>query len=102
MDSVGQLIESLRMLDSCPSEMMESHDECSSDHGGRSAADAERSENVETYTSSCRQVHRSFLSGVSADNGSGDEPPEERPVTLKRRYITLEQVLNKLDMVQLK
>jgi hypothetical protein len=30
------------------------------------------------------------LSGVPADNGSGDEPPEERPVTLKRRYMTLE------------
>jgi hypothetical protein len=32
---------------------------------------------------------------VPVDNGSGDEPPEERPVTLKRRYMTLERVLNK-------
>jgi len=95
MDSVGQLIHSLRMLDSSPSEMMEPHDDCSSDHGGSSAADAERSENVETNTNSCRQVHRSISSGVPADNGSGDEPPEERPVTLKRRYMTLERVLNK-------
>ena len=95
MDSVGQLIHSLRMLDSCPSEMMEPHDECSSDHGGSSAADAERSENVETNTKSCSQVHRNVLSGVPADNGYGDEPQEERPVTLKRRYLTLDQVLNK-------
>jgi hypothetical protein len=35
------------------------------------------------------------LSGVPVDNGSGEEPPEERPVTLKRRYVTLERVLNK-------
>lgn len=95
MDSVGQLIHSLRMLNSCPSEMMEPHDECSSDHGGSSTADAERSENVETNTNSHRQVRRSILSGMPADNGSGDEPPEERPVTLKRRYVTLERVLNK-------
>lgn len=86
MDSVGQLIQRLRVLDSFPCEMVEPHDGCSGDHGGSSAADAGRSENVETNTNSCRQVHRSTLSGVFTDNGSGDEPPEERPVTLKRSH----------------
>jgi hypothetical protein len=86
------------MLDSCPSEMMEPHDTCSDDHGGSSAADAEKSANSETNTNSYIQVHRSTFSGAFTDNGSGDEPPEERPMTLKRRYVTVELLLDKHDM----
>lgn len=102
MDSVGQLIQRLRMLDACPSEMVEPYDACSGDHDGSSAVDAGRSKNVETNISSCRQVPRSTLSGVFTDHGSGDEPPEERPVTLKRRYMTVHLVLTKHDVVELK
>jgi hypothetical protein len=33
-------------------------------------------------------VDGSTFVGISSGRGSGDEPPEERPVTLKRRYLT--------------
>jgi hypothetical protein len=88
MDSVGQLIQSLSMLDSQTSNMMDPCDDCSGSHGDNTVADAKGYENFETNTNSCKHAGRSAFSRVSADTGSGDEPPEERPVTLKRRYLT--------------
>jgi hypothetical protein len=91
MDSVGQLIQSLSMLDSQPSDPVEPHDDCSGSHGDSTVADTEGCENFETSTNSYKHVDRSTISQVSADTGSGDEPPEERPATLKRRYLTTEE-----------
>jgi hypothetical protein len=88
MDSVGQLIQSLSMLHSEPSDTNEPQDSCSGSHGDNTVADTAGSENVETNTSSCKHMDRSTFLRVAADEGSGDEPPEERPVTLKRRYLT--------------
>jgi hypothetical protein len=85
MDSVGQLLQSLSMLDSHPSDMMEPDDTC--DHVGSTAADTERDGNHESSTNSHRHVDRSTILRISVERGSGDEPPEERPVTLKRRYL---------------
>lgn len=85
MDSVGQLIQSLSMLDSQPSDMIQPCDDCSGSHGDSTVTDTEGHENFETNTNSCRHMGRSAFSQVSGETGSGDEPPEERPVTLKRR-----------------
>lgn len=86
MDSVGQLIHSMSMLDSQPSDPVEPHDDCSGSHGDNTVSDTERCNNFETSTNSCKHVDRSASSRVSADTGSGDEPPEERPATLKRSH----------------
>ncbi|XP_023705756.1 trimethylguanosine synthase isoform X2 [Cryptotermes secundus] len=86
MDSVGQLIQSLSMLDSQPSDPIEPCDDCSGSHGDSTVADTKGHENSETNTNSCRHMGRSAFSQVSGETGSGDEPPEERPVTLKRSH----------------
>jgi hypothetical protein len=87
------------MLDSQPSDTMEPHDDCSGSHGDSTVADTEWGENFETNTNSCKHVDRSTFSHVSADKGSGDEPPEERPVTLKRRYLTAAEECNMLAII---
>jgi hypothetical protein len=99
MDSVGQLIQSLTMLDSQPSDTREPCDDCSGSHSDNTIADTEGCENFETNTNSCRHVGRSAFSRVSGDTGSGDEPPEDRPVTLKRRYLTTAEECNMLTII---
>lgn len=99
MDSVGQLIQSLSMLDSQPSDATEPGIDCSGSHGDSIVADTEGCENFETNTNSCKHMGRSTFSWVSADTGSGDEPPEERPVTLKRRYLTTAEERNMLAII---
>lgn len=86
MDSVGHLIESLSMLDSHPSDVIEPHD--TSDHVGNTAAGTESDGNFESNADSHRHVDRSTILRISVHRGSGDEPLEEKPVTLKRRYLT--------------
>jgi hypothetical protein len=88
MDSVGQLIQSLSMLDSHPSTMVEPHD-ASGDCVGSTAGDTERDCNFESVTDSNRYVDINTALKISVHVDSGDEPPEERPVTLKRRYMTV-------------
>jgi hypothetical protein len=88
MDSVGQLIQSLSILHSEPTDTNEPRDDCSDSHSSNTVADAAGGENVETNTNSCKHTDRSTLLRAAADEDSGDEPPEERPVTLKRRYLT--------------
>jgi hypothetical protein len=94
MDSVGQLIQSLSMLDPQPSDTVEPHDDCSGSHGDSTIVHTERGANSEADTSSCKNTDRSMMSQNSAGEGSGDEPPEERPVTLKRRYLTTAEERN--------
>ncbi|XP_021933862.1 uncharacterized protein LOC110836698 isoform X3 [Zootermopsis nevadensis] len=84
MDSVGHLIESLSMLDSHPSDVIEPHD--TSDHVGNTAAGTESDGNFESNADSHRHVDRSTILRISVHRGSGDEPLEEKPVTLKRSH----------------
>jgi hypothetical protein len=88
MDSVGQLIQSLSMLHPEPTDTNEPQDSCSGSHGDNTVADTAGGDSVETNTNSSKHMDRNVSLRVAADEGSGDEPPEERPVTLKRRYLT--------------
>jgi hypothetical protein len=89
------------MLDSQPSDPVEPHDDCSGSHGDNTIADTEEYKNFETSTNSCKHVDRSTFSRVSDDTGSGEEPPEERPATLKRRYLITAEECNLLLVILL-
>ncbi|XP_069702009.1 uncharacterized protein Tgs1 isoform X2 [Periplaneta americana] len=97
MDSVGHLLQSLSMLD-CQSSDTKSPQEGSGDNCCNSTAVQEKDESFHTCPNTHTFTNNNSSSRITKNRGSGDEPPEERPVTLKRRKRNIRDQNRQLKM----
>lgn len=85
MSSVGHLLKSLSMLDS-QSEPIDSPEDAGSDN--KTSETPEKEGMYKTDSNSNKHTHgaNSLRSLTHKGDNGGDEPPEERPITLKRSH----------------